>query len=172
MFRAARGRAGRLGREALRPLARRSLRPPADHGRRYLLGPNDRRVCARRKLLVHRRGLSRLSVASDRRRRLVDRHRRHRRVAPSVPPPHATRLALVAREALRRRGAADPQAHIMLVAHNSPASRRVLRATCWSSDLPSRRKKCGACEKFAHRQRLRGSAGSRRNGRFARSRGS
>jgi hypothetical protein len=34
----------------------------------------------------------------------------------SVPPTHATRLALVAREALRRRGAANPQAHIMLVA--------------------------------------------------------
>ncbi len=35
------------------------------------------------------------------------------------PPPHQTRLALTAREALRRSRAGDPQAHIMLVAwHN------------------------------------------------------
>ena len=39
-----------------------------------------------------------------------------------VPLAHATRLALIAREALRRRGVADPLAHIMLVADQWPYS--------------------------------------------------
>jgi hypothetical protein len=38
----------------------------------------------------------------------------------AAPPAHATRLALVAREALRRLGDADPQAHIMIVADQWP----------------------------------------------------
>ena len=38
---------------------------------------------------------------------------------PEMPPPLVTRLALVAREALRREGAADPPAHLMMVAKRS-----------------------------------------------------
>ena len=40
-------------------------------------------------------------------------------VPSTVPSAHAMRMALVAREALRRRGAADPQSHILLVADHS-----------------------------------------------------
>ncbi len=38
-----------------------------------------------------------------------------------VPPPLATRLALVAREALARRGASDPAAHIAIAAQRVPS---------------------------------------------------
>ncbi len=40
----------------------------------------------------------------------------------SVPLAHVTRLALIAREALRRRGVSDPQNHIMIVGDQWPYS--------------------------------------------------
>ena len=81
-----------------------------------------------------------------------------------VPPPHATRLALVAREALRRRGAADPQAHIMLVARPF--------ASLWSCGNLLVKRSPFTPEEVAARarvhlwQRFRGSPGSRRRRRF------
>jgi hypothetical protein len=39
---------------------------------------------------------------------------------PDVPPPFSTRMALVAREMLRRRGVEDPGRHILLIAYGVP----------------------------------------------------